>query len=405
VYSGAAAFFYPSLLEGFGLPIVEAMACGTPVITSNNSALKEVAADSAILVDPRSVHELTEALARVSEDAYLRQQLSAKGLKRAAQFSWDRTAELTIAAYREVGGYGSKTAVGYSPPCLQQLRVAVEKTVAYAKLFQYPLTPDEIRERLFDVEIDKCAFRDAWTSLGYESDKNLLAVRQKRERISDEAIREIHPHLCTLASMPFVRMIAFSGATAHRNMNTAEDIDLFMIVEDGKLWAVYLIAILWARTKGIRHRLCMNYLISDAGLPLYEHDAFTAQQAASLKPVFGKAVYDRFIAANPFVIRSFPNFDVDHHRQFYPEIAATKSKRIFEAILRIGPIQILERLSRFALHQHLRRKSTELSDIQLDARRLKLHTHSHKRAILRLTDQSPFRVRSLQPQSNVITKT
>src|SRR5205085_12488654 len=88
IFSGATALVYPSLLEGFGLPIVEAMACGAPVITSNNSSMKEVAADAALLVDPRNVNEITEALTRMAEDGALREALSRKGLKRAAEFCW-----------------------------------------------------------------------------------------------------------------------------------------------------------------------------------------------------------------------------------------------------------------------------------------------------------------------------
>src|SRR5437867_4178191 len=101
LFSGATAFVYPSLLEGFGMPIVEAMACGTPVITSNNSAMTEVAGQAAMLVDPHSVREIAEALAQMAEDAPLRQALSRKGLARAAEFSWETTARLTLEAYRE----------------------------------------------------------------------------------------------------------------------------------------------------------------------------------------------------------------------------------------------------------------------------------------------------------------
>src|SRR6185503_20273033 len=101
LYSGATAFVYPSLLEGFGLPVVEAMACGTPVITSNNSALKEVAGNAAVLVDPLSVRELAEAMMRLAEDGGAREELSRRGLRRAEQFSWTRTAELTLDAYRQ----------------------------------------------------------------------------------------------------------------------------------------------------------------------------------------------------------------------------------------------------------------------------------------------------------------
>src|SRR5262249_26255481 len=104
-------------------------------------------------------------------------------------------------------------------------------------------------------------------------------------------------------------------------------------------------------------------------------------------------------------LRCFPNFNADHHRSFYPEIEPGKAKRIFEMVLRLGPVQLLEGFSRLVLTRHLREKSTERSDIQLDTRRLKLPTHSHKRAILQLIDYTPLRVRSLQPQSKVINNT
>src|SRR5262249_20693764 len=157
------------------------------------------------------------------------------------------------------------------------------------------------------------------------------------------------PHLRTLASMPFVRMIAFSGSTAHRNMTTKEDVDLFLVVEDGKVWALFLCAMVWAKFKGLRKRLCMNYLLSDRALPLAETDLFTAQQAASLKPIYGKSVYDRFLVANPFVRRRFPNFDPRFHRDRYTEIEAVRGKRFIERLLRMGPVQVLERFSRLVL--------------------------------------------------------
>src|SRR5262249_20021158 len=177
-------------------------------------------------------------------------------------------------------------------------------------------------------------------------------------------------------------MIAFSGATAHRNMSTAEDIDLFMIVEDGKVWAVFLIAVLWAKAKGLRKRLCMNYTISDAALPLFDHDAFTAQQVASIKPIHGKELYDRFIASNPFVTRWFPNFKPSRHRNFYQEIQPSRSKRTLEMIFRMGAVQILERLSRALLWPYLKGKIEHESDVLLEPRRLKLHLRSHKQEVL-----------------------
>lgn len=104
LYAGARTFVYPSLYEGFGLPPLEAMACGTPVLTSNVSALPEVMGDAALYVDPEDVSALAAALTRLWEDESLRADLRARGLARARQFSWDRTARLTIEVYRSLLG-------------------------------------------------------------------------------------------------------------------------------------------------------------------------------------------------------------------------------------------------------------------------------------------------------------
>ncbi len=92
---------YPSILEGFGLPIIESMACGTPVITSSVSAMPEVAGDAAVLVDPFSVSSIAGGLIEMAENESLRNELSAKGLERASLFTWNKAAEETLEVYRE----------------------------------------------------------------------------------------------------------------------------------------------------------------------------------------------------------------------------------------------------------------------------------------------------------------
>jgi len=92
VYAGASVFVYPSLYEGFGLPVLEAMACGTPVICSNRTALPEVAGDAAILVDPESVQEMASAIGMLLADETRQATLRQAGIKRAQEYSWDRTA-------------------------------------------------------------------------------------------------------------------------------------------------------------------------------------------------------------------------------------------------------------------------------------------------------------------------
>jgi len=93
LYRGAVAFIFPSLHETFGMPIVEAMASGSPVITSNVTACPEVAGDAALLVNPRSVDDIAAAMARLLADESLRESLREKGLARAQQFTWQHCAE------------------------------------------------------------------------------------------------------------------------------------------------------------------------------------------------------------------------------------------------------------------------------------------------------------------------
>ena len=103
LYSGCRVFAYPSLYEGFGLPVLEAMACGAPVVTSNNSSMAEIAKDTAILVDPRNDGQLKKALEFVLDlklDDY--QKIVNASLTRARKFSWSKTARDTLALYREL---------------------------------------------------------------------------------------------------------------------------------------------------------------------------------------------------------------------------------------------------------------------------------------------------------------
>ena len=102
LYAGAAAFCFPSLLEGFGFPVVEAMAQGTPVVTSLGTSTEELAGDAGLLVDPRDADALADALGRVLADEQLARRLGELGRARAARYTWARSADLVLAAYREV---------------------------------------------------------------------------------------------------------------------------------------------------------------------------------------------------------------------------------------------------------------------------------------------------------------
>lgn len=102
MYSAAELFVYPSLYEGFGFPPLEAMACGTPVISSNTSSIPEVVGDAGISLAPKDEEKWASVIVKVIKDKNLREALSVAGLKQAKKFSWEKTAKETIEVYKEV---------------------------------------------------------------------------------------------------------------------------------------------------------------------------------------------------------------------------------------------------------------------------------------------------------------
>jgi glycosyltransferase involved in cell wall biosynthesis len=104
LYSGALCFAYPSYFEGFGLPPLEAMACGAPVVAADRTSLPEVVGDAGLLVNPFDAGEIAGAVARLIDDAALRASLRDRGLARAARFDWRETARRTLEVYKRATG-------------------------------------------------------------------------------------------------------------------------------------------------------------------------------------------------------------------------------------------------------------------------------------------------------------
>jgi glycosyltransferase involved in cell wall biosynthesis len=102
LYNGAEAFLYPSLYEGFGLPVLEAMACGTPVIASTAGSIPEIAGEAALLIEPKDIEALALAIEQVVTDQALRRELIARGFEQVKKFSWEKAARELLTVYERV---------------------------------------------------------------------------------------------------------------------------------------------------------------------------------------------------------------------------------------------------------------------------------------------------------------
>lgn len=102
VIASADLFLYPFKRESFGMPVLEGMACGTPVITSNVTSMREVGGEAAFYVDPLDVRSIVDGISQVMGDARLRAELKQKGIRRAAEFSWKHSAEMALEVYKEL---------------------------------------------------------------------------------------------------------------------------------------------------------------------------------------------------------------------------------------------------------------------------------------------------------------
>jgi hypothetical protein len=286
------------------------------------------------------------------------------------------------------------------------------RSVLYAAVFDYPLTIEQLHEALIGVAAtpaDLARWYDESYTLqqviefsdGYffpRGRRDLLDLRHAREVISRSVLKELRQPLSLVLRMPFVRMVALSGSLAHLNAGGEADLDLFVITKANRVWSVTTTLLVLARVFGWRRRLCLNYVISETHLAVEPDDLFSANQIVHLRPLSGEDVYQRFIAANPFVHRLYPNFSprplqpaggpsttLGAGGAQGPGLGVSGSRRRLEAALDWTVAPLVERFCRAAYGWHLRRRAPSWQShdqVRLEPQCLKLHTSSHRQSVM-----------------------
>jgi hypothetical protein len=407
LYAGAELFVYPSRFEGFGLPVVEAMACGTPVVASDVPALREVGGDAALFVPPGQPAALAAAMSRLLGDPAAARAARAAGLDRARGFSWTSTAEATWELAHRTGSTRVRAArpepaptlpppLGAEPAGLRPREWALLATVAYADLFDAPLPVEDAVAACIGAACDEAELRRmargpalAQHLTLHPSGHLVLAGREELVGRREEGVARttalLQRHrrtLSALASLPFVRMAAFSGGTVHHNPGAKPDIDLFVIAAAGHVYTAYALLFLASKLTRTRHIVCPNYLIDENELAIaYHHDLFTAHQLVSARPISGFATYLGFCQANTeWARRFFPAF---RPREAGAAMGVRWLQRAGEVAL--FPVAVpLERLLRWGWRAFLRRRAARARrpDVVLADGILKLHLSDYRQRVL-----------------------
>ena len=260
------------------------------------------------------------------------------------------------------------------------------RSVVYASLFDYPLTLAQLHATLVEVHAEAATVAAWWRDSDFlqaaiehrdglyfpAGRSDLIDTRTRREALSRDLLDRDRRLIALVSRMPFVRMVAVSGSLAHLNAERSADLDLFVITAPHRVWSVTLLMLVVARLLGWRKRMCLNYVISERALRIDPADLFAANQIIHLRPIVGHDVFARFVDANPFVRKFYPNFVV----------GGTPYPKTHDPRPTTPPF---ERAARWIYGRHLARKSVtwqSRDQVRLEAECLKLHTSSHRRDTL-----------------------
>jgi glycosyltransferase involved in cell wall biosynthesis len=419
LYGGAEVLAYPSHFEGFGLPVIESMACGTPVVATDVEALREVSGGAAVLVPLGDEAALGDAIATFVEDPAARAAARARGLARAGDFRWETTADrlwrFARAHARPRARFPSRVPPPDGPSAAHPTTTtafptapaapiaaagpdwALLATVAYADMFNAPVSVDEAARTCLGARVSPAEVRARVTAppladllaidnsgqITMRGREQLVARRADGVRRTAELLERHSRVIATLASLPFVRMLALSGGTAHRNSRGGDDIDLFVVAASGRAYTAYTMLSLASTLTRRRGILCPNYLVDENHLEIaYHHDLFTAHQAISLVPIAGIDTFTRFVEANRAWVRMFYPSYVP--RPPGASLGSSRLQRLGERPFARALGDEIERLLSVGWRFHLGRRAAQATrpDLVLDPGILKLHLSDHRRNVL-----------------------
>jgi len=428
LYSAARLVVYPSLYEGFGFPVLEAMACGTPVLTSDTSATREISGWSEIQAAPTDVSQWAHKMARALTDEPFRKKMMEYGIERAKDFSWRKTAREMIEIYeisQDRGSTYTKHAIHpngseMDPPAnraivgmpgkLRQLPIlpqAVLQTLAYSDLFGYPLRSDEILRNLVGEAASLTELCQTLNDLMQEhyiefheghyflrGRENLVKGRRFREEASVTLLNKHRRLLQFVCHFPFVEAVALSGAIAFKNSMPDDDIDLFILTRHGRTWMVYFFLSAFMKILGKRRLICLNYLYAKPELQLQEKDFFVAHQIANLRLLAGNGLYESFLKNNSWVLEFLPQTVLSHvhanNNEFHDyskrlsSTLGSRLKRTTERFFGLKVFDILEKFIYATYGGHVRKITSHLNgSVQVEPDQIKLFTNDHRQKTMR----------------------
>lgn len=296
-------------------------------------------------------------------------------------------------------------------PVFNDLEAAILSTVAYADVFDYPLTavqihrylvgtvasPAEIVAALTGSSDVRCALNKKDELYALRGRESIIDLRQRRAAVAARLWPRALRYGRAIAALPFVRMVALTGALTMDNVESDDDFDYLIITEPGRLWLARALIIGLVVKSAARRgdEICPNYLLSERALVFDEHNLYTAHELAQMIPLSGESLYQKMRLANPWTAHFLPNAQGPPRDVNGPEAGWRPVRALAEVTLRTP---VGARLERWERKRKIRKFTDQIEDeatVSFSADQCKGHFESHAQPVLTAFARRLRRVRDL----------